>query len=396
MNMLPYFRRTAAALALTLIAASCTTNIFQPEPTLDDRKKQVVTTYSDIAFAVYEDSYNGALALKTALQAFTANPTQSTLEAARKAWLDARTPYGQTETYRLCGGPIDDDNGPEGSINAWPMDESYVDYVEGAANAGIINNPAQYPSITKALLKELNEQGGETNISTGYHAIEFLLWGQDLTAPADKKPGQRLLTDFTTRSNAERRKQYLIACVDLLIDDLKYVLDAWRPSTAGNYRARLTATKPDSALAIMLTGMGSLSSGELSGERMTVALESGDQEDEHSCFSDNTHNDIILNARGIQNIWLGTYTRTNGMMVKGTSLQSLVNSLKADVASEVTSAMANSIAKVQALQPPFDLEISNTNRAGNLRVNDGAQALKSQATGIVKAAETIGVRINID
>jgi uncharacterized iron-regulated protein len=58
--------------------------------------------------------------------------------------------------------------------------------------------------------------------------------------------------------------------------------------------------------------------------------------------------------------------------------------------------MANSIAKVQALQPPFDLEISNTNRTGNLRVNDGAQALKTQATGIVKAAETIGVRINID
>ena len=106
-------------------------------------------------------------------------PTAATLEAAKRAWLNARDDYGPTEAYRFYGGPIDnDDDGPEGQLNAWPMDEGYVDYVEARRTAGSINMVAEYPQITTELLIELNEAGGETNVSTGWHAIEFLLWAR--------------------------------------------------------------------------------------------------------------------------------------------------------------------------------------------------------------------------
>ena len=58
--------------------------------------KDVVKTYADIALAKYEDSLTTAKALKVAVDKFVASPNQSTLEAARNAWLASRVPYQHT------------------------------------------------------------------------------------------------------------------------------------------------------------------------------------------------------------------------------------------------------------------------------------------------------------
>ena len=92
------------------------------------------------------------------MDAFLADPNETTLAAAKEAWLAAQEPYGQTEAYRFYGGPIDDADGPEPLLNAWPLDEAYVDYVEGAPEAGIINSPDSYPTIDQDLLISLNER----------------------------------------------------------------------------------------------------------------------------------------------------------------------------------------------------------------------------------------------
>ena len=127
----------------------------------------------------YADAHAAAVELRDAIASFVADPSEAGLEAARQAWLDAREPYGQTEAFRFYDGPIDNpETGPEGRLNAWPMDEAYVDYVEGMPDAGIINDAASHPTIDAELLSQLNEQGGETNIASGYPAIEFLLWAK--------------------------------------------------------------------------------------------------------------------------------------------------------------------------------------------------------------------------
>jgi len=140
--------------------------------------------------------------MQTAINAFLANPSAETQQTAQKAWRAAREFYGTTEAFRFYGGPIDDDNGPEGRINAWPMDESFVDKVEGNAEAGLINDRSF--AISKEAIAGQNERGGEENIATGYHAIEFLLWGQDLRTTG---PGNRAFTDFVDGKapNADRR-----------------------------------------------------------------------------------------------------------------------------------------------------------------------------------------------
>lgn len=354
-------------------------------------KGEVVANYADMVFANYQDSLQTVLALQEALQSFVAAPSPESLEAAKMAWLAAREPYSQTEVYRFYGGPIDDADGPEGLLNAWPLDEAYIDYVDGAESAGIINNPDQYPEITTELLVSLNEMGAEENISSGYHAIEFLLWGQDLQANGS---GDRPYTDYTTAANAGRRAQYLLAAAELLVTHLQALVNEWDPAGTNTYRQTFLAQPPDQALQQILTGMGVLSKSELAGERMFVAYDNQDQEDEHSCFSDNTHRDIAGNAQGIFNVYSGSYKRIDGTTVNGPSLADLLTELDPQMATEMDSLAEAALAQVSAIQPPFDQAIVLAEHRP--AVLAAVNALQDQGDKIAEIANLLGLSINTD
>lgn len=348
----------------------------------------VARHYAALVQAGYDDTLASALELQAAVQAFAAAPAAPALATAREAWRAAREVYGQTEAFRFYGGPIDDGQGPEGRLNAWPLDEAYIDSVRGKPGAGLVNNPKL--AITKATLARLNERGGEENISTGWHAIEFMLWGQDFD---DAGPGDRSPDDFVDgrAPNADRRRRYLLTVSELLIDDLRGLSAAWAPG-ARNYRARFERGGVESVRK-MIVGIGSLSRGELAGERMEVALNTQDQEDEHSCFSDNTHRDIVANALGIENVWLGRYARRDGSVLQGASLRELVAARDAALADRVTRQVAASVAAARAIQAPFDREIVGAGDApGRLRVQKTIDSVVQQSRDFVDAATALGIR----
>jgi putative iron-regulated protein len=304
----------------------------------------VAKHYAALVLASYEDTLAGALTLQKAVQALAATPSDENLKAARKAWLDAREFYGQTEAFRFYGGPIDDKNGPEGR---------------------------------------------EENIATGWHAIEFLLWGQDLSTTG---PGNRSFEDFVDgrKPNADRRRQYLQVVTGLLVDDLRSLTKAWAP-TATSYRAKFERGGMESVRKIFV-GLGSLSRGELAGERLEVALASQDQEDEHSCFSDNTHRDVVNNAKGIQNAWLGQYKRADGSTLAGASLRDLVAAKNPALAERTTKQIAASVAAAEGIQAPFDREIVGAKDApGRLRVQKTIDSLVQQSKDLVEAANAAGI-----
>lgn len=382
---------TTLALAY-VCATSCSDDDTSSQSTVS--KRAVIENYADIVYHNYEDALNDAIALQTSITAFTDNPTQAGFEAAKAAWKEARESYGTTEAFRFANGPIDDDNGPEGLLNAWPLDENYIDYVEDNGtiyNGGIINSITEYPEITKALLESLNESGGEKNISVGYHAIEFLLWGQDLTAPSDLIPGQRPYTDFVdggTASNQERRRAYLAICADLLIDHLSYLVDLWAPS--GSYRTTFLSLEEDIALQNMYLGITTLVLAELPVERMSVALSNADQEDEHSCFSDNTHRDIALNLQGIINVYEGTYGDINGP-----SLADLVAEANGQFYQSTEAAIAASVSKVGAMYIPFDYAISGgENSEEGQKVKAAVDQLMELGANLLAGASAVGITVN--
>lgn len=347
----------------------------------------VVRHYAAGVSAGYQDALAAALEMQQAIAAFVAQPGPERLAAARQAWRAAREWYGPTEAFRFYGGPIDDENGPEPRLNAWPLDESYIDYVKGKPASGIIGN--RKLAISKAALARLNAKGGEENIAVGWHAIEFLLWGQDFN---DNGPGERSFEDYVDgrAPHADRRRQYLLAVTELLVDDLRYLVGAWVPGAA-NYRARFE-TEGLEAVRKMIVGIGSLTRGELAGERLEVAMNTQDQEDEHSCFSDNTHRDVVANASGIENVWLGRFPRRDGSVLQGPSLQQLVAAADPALADRTTRDIAASVAAARAIQPPFDREIVGGQDApGRRRVQAVIDALIQQSKDLPLAASAIGV-----
>ena len=375
----------------------------------------VLANYADVALAGYEDSLATAQELQTAIDQLVETPSAGTLAAAREAWLAARVPYQQTEAYRFGNAIVDD---WEGKVNAWPLDEGLIDYVDASygtesdANDYYVVNVVANPrltvggetidaaEITPDVLSSLHEVGGvEANVATGYHAIEFLLWGQDLngTGPG---AGNRAHTDFDaancTGGHCDRRAAYLKAAADLLIADLEEIVAAW----GADGEAREAAA--EGGVATIITGLGSLSYGELAGERMKLGLLLNDPEEEHDCFSDNTHNSHYYDALGIANVWRGKYERTDGAMVEGPSLADFVREKDAAAADELDAKIDATLVAMTALKEraeggeAYDQMIGEGNAEGNAVVQAAIDALVDQTRSIervIAALDLSGIEI---
>lgn len=276
-------------------------------------RRETVEGHAEFAHRTYVEALDSAQRLQLEIAALVDAPSEDSLQKARAAWLAAREPYGISEVLRFSDGPIEE---VEGRLNGWPMDEGYVDYVDGRPSSGIINDTSI--PLTREGLVGLNEGGQgdifgngthfdpERAVATGFHTIEFLLWGQDDDLDG---PGRRPYTDYVvgeqgTAANADRRGRYLQLVADLLVDDLAQVAEQWEPD-ADNYRRRFVDGDPDDRLAVIITSFGTLAKAELAGERIDVALTTQDQEDEQSCFSDNTHRDVQLNVDALVAVYRG-------------------------------------------------------------------------------------------
>ena len=396
-----FLTTSAAVLALTA-------------PAFAANKADVVSNYADIAAAKYEDSLTTAKNLQAAVNALIENPSAEALHNAQGAWLAARVPYQQTEVYRFGNAAVDD---WEGKVNAWPLDEGLIDYVDASYGGPSDENPLaalnvianasfeisgetiDAAEITPALLESLHEADGvEANVATGYHAIEFLLWGQDMNGH-NHGAGDRPWTDFAagdacTGNNCDRRGAYLKAATDLLVSDLEFMAAQWDED--GDARATVTADA-DAGLVAILTGMGSLSYGEQAGERMRLGLLLNDPEEEHDCFSDNTHNSHYYDGLGIQNVYLGEYVRVDGSLVSGPSVSDLVAEVNADLDAELKGKLSTTMMSLGRIKTAaeagfsYDQMLERGNAAGEALVMGGVDGLVDQTKSIEAAVKALGL-----
>jgi putative iron-regulated protein len=375
-------------------------------------KRAVLDTYANIAQAMYEDSLTTAKALKTTVEALAAEPSEETLAAAKRAWIAARVPYQQTEVYRFGNAVVD---AWEGRVNAWPLDEGLIDYVDASYGessdendfytANLIANASlevggqsiDAGAIDADLIRNLHEiDEVEANVATGYHVVEFLLWGQDLNG-TEEGAGNRPYTDFDTVSctgdNCDRRVEYLQTATDLIITDLEEMVAHW--AEGGSGREAVTGEDANAGLSAMLTGLGSLSYGELAGERMKLGLLLHDPEEEHDCFADNTHNSHYYNIVGMQAVANGSYQRIDGSMVEGSSLISI---LPADVASSLDAELQSTLAaaavmkaKADSGEMAYDQMLGEGNEEGNAILQAVIDGLLIQTRSIENAVAALGL-----
>jgi putative iron-regulated protein len=358
-------------------------------------KTVFISHYAELLDSEYADSLELTRQMQAAIELFLKNPNAENLAAARQAWTDCREPYMQSEVGRFYDGPID---GIEGYINAWPIDENYLDYTATAPDAGIINQVAAFPQITRDVIVGANEKEGEKTVSTGFHAIEYLLWGQDLYSDS---PGRRSYTDYVDSAvgpgrHSERRREYLHLLAELLVNQLMVINIQWESNQPGNYRSRFLAMPPDEVLTKIFNGLGNLSGSELTGERILVPYTTKSQENEHDCFSDTTHLDLLRNEIGIQDICLGSYTRANGEVVKGTGLIALLEKIDPKLATRLRQQLEAGVAALKAIPPPFDQAIlGNDSASGRVAIKKSLNALQAQTASIARAADALHIRLNL-
>jgi putative iron-regulated protein len=402
------------AVGLTTVASPAAHAAAAPDP------KAILENYMNIAVATYQDAIAGAKTLDQAVEAFLATPNDTTLRAARTAWVNARVPYMQSEAFRFGNPEIDD---IEGDVNSWPLDEGLIDYVDAKSygtssdsnpyytlnvianrKLQIGNKTIDASKITKDLIKSLMSAGdNEANVSVGYHAVEFLLWGQDLngTGPG---AGNRPATDYDTKNctngNCDRRADYLRAATELLIDDLGRMEAVFDKDGAG--RKRLLAD-PQAGLVSMFTGLGSLSYGELAGERTKLGLMLHDPEQEHDCFSDNTQNSHYYDEKGIVNVYTGRYKRTDGSLVSGPSLEDLVAAKDPKDNDRVLAAMQKATGAITVLKQTadsgemaYDQMIGPNNPKGNKIVQNVVDTLVGQAKALEAAVAKLNIKISVE
>lgn len=293
----------------------------------NDRDRQSPTeqakeNYVEMAYAVYTDSLTTATNLQTAVNTFVTTPTEDNLAAARAAYKLARVPYQQSEIMRWDtiiteGKNLTTDGGLasvdewEGQVNAWPLDENHiVSLIEG-----------DDPINTQLLLAQNGVDAAgdeaEANVTTGVHAIEFMLWGEDLHG-TDAGAGERIATEFDQTNcldtYCERRAQYLTAAMNLYVNDLMAMQAEWSP-TAVNTAGTLAYNFIHSSLGIeyIVGALNAMAADELSGARMGSGLLLRDPEESHDCFSDLSHVAIYYNFQGIKNAFYGHYGDVTGV-----------------------------------------------------------------------------------
>jgi putative iron-regulated protein len=403
----------ASALTLAAIAGSVRADTVNPEA--------VVKHYADVAEAMYADAHAAARDLQMAVDALVAAPSAETLAAARRAWIDSRPWYQQTEGYRFGNAIVDD---WEGRVNAWPLDEGLIDYVatesygtESDENelyaANVIANPnikigndeVDLTALTAETIKGLHEAGGsEANVAIGYHAVEFLLWGQDLNG-TKAGAGDRSHTDFDTANctngNCDRRAAYLKAATALLVTDLAEMANNW---TANGAARKDIMSKPvNEGLGAIVTGLGSLSYGELAGERMKLGLILHDPEEEHDCFSDNTHNSHYHDQAGMWSIYSGTLQRRDGSTLEGPGIQDLAATVAPDQAKALDGLMQDTLAKMKTMKDradggteAYDQMIGSGNAEGNAIVQAAIDGLVAQTRGIEALVSAMKLNIKVE
>jgi len=357
--------------------------------------QRFLRNYANILHAAYTDSWQAARQMQQIIKTFLRSPSEAGLQKARQAWIAARVPYLQTEVARFYDGPIE---AVESFINAWPIDENYIDYTVDEPAAGIINNPEAFPKLTSELLVSVNEKEGEKNISTGWHAIEFLLWGQDLY---DDGPGLRPHLDYVKgetgiRRHAERRAEYLRLTAALLVQHLKQVADDWAPNGSENFRTRFLAATPHESLEKVIRGMGAFSGAELGGERTVVAYTTKEQEDEHSCFSDTTHQDMRYDQLGIMNVCLGRYVRPDKTEIRGAGFLEVIREKDVPLANKLRQQLTASWQAIESVPVPFDQAMKGRDTApGRVALKKAIDALQTQTRTMAAAAKELGIQLNL-
>ena len=276
--------------------------------------------------------------LRSEILAFLEEPSTTSMNNVRSAWLLSHSAYELTTLHRYFAVLILNEAeilslfSLQYRMNHWPILPGYIDYVAGFTDTGIVQD------ITVALnIPTLQEQHGIfglSEVSLGFHVIEFLLWGEnpDQITPrsaADYRPVTRL-TPAQAESGLEldllsnnRRRQLLLLNTQSLIDDF-YTSQALWLAGRDRFVNTLSGYGSGELLVLLIEAMTGMLTEEML-VRSLYPLLNGEYIDSiQSPFSHSTQNAVSAQLTSIEQLLLDTDS------TQGLSLDSILISLSSD------------------------------------------------------------------
>ena len=347
------------------------------KPYANDVAYEVLFHYTLLGYAMYSDAFSAVAELWKEIKVFDEAPSEPTFLQARHAWQTSRLAYDRTEVFRFPRSPIEEENLEE-LINAW-------DVQAGVVEADIIGDPDAFPEISRQVLVQLSRSPEAPGVVTGWHVVEFLLWG-----PVGTERDARL-TKFTDDGLADRRRAFLRAAMDLLVFHIGRVRGDWEEENYDNFAGAFLMERQDVVLGAVFTGISTLTREVMAGERLRAPLADNDPAQLLSRYSDTTTDDLLANLEGLKSIYGGTYVTSHGRPVTGDGFKVLVASVDAALAEALDAALENATAKVEAIPRPLGIVLAEGDPAERATVIAAAEALEAVSDLTERAKVVLGV-----
>jgi putative iron-regulated protein len=232
-----------------------------------------------IAYTYLSDASQSVQTLDSQLASFMYHPNPMSQAEIQQSWRLAYNSFLRSLIFSYL--PIQDPPDWQSQrigyshllaqLDSWPIEGGYIDYIQGYPFSGIVNDLTL--DIDEDSIRSQHGFTDPSNASLGYHALEFMLWGndgkrsardffpQENTAPIpinDDVVTTQFLDDSSKESlegsahgniliqteapeiklqNHNRRRQYTQLLIELLQKDLHRIQRRWEPSSG--YYAQL-------------------------------------------------------------------------------------------------------------------------------------------------------------
>ena len=264
----------------------------------------------------------------------TGQANNENLSLSKQAWLDAHSAYEITTLHRYFATQLLGEQGSlalmqiQYQINHWPIIPGYIDYVNGYPDSGIVHD------INVNLdVDSLREQHGTFDISEvtlGFHVIEFLLWGYDTDSgprPAADFDAVLELTSEQTESgysldqlSNNRRRLFLSVAIDTLVEDFRALQSLWLAKEP-SIRREIESTSETELIVILADSMSAMLTEELLLRSLYPMLNGNFAESIQSPYSRSTQNAVSSQLSGLEGLLLERQTES------GTTLERVFSAI---------------------------------------------------------------------
>jgi putative iron-regulated protein len=278
--------------------------------------------------------------LQSSIHTLIDDTSDESLNSSKQAWLNTHSTYELTTLHRYFATQLLDEQNSlalmqlQYQINHWPIIPGYIDYVDGYPDSGIVHDINV--NLDSDSLREQHGSFDVSEVSLGFHVIEFLLWGYDIDSVArpaadfyavlELSPEEMVQGYSLEQLSNNRRRLFLTVVVDTLVEDFQTLQSLWLTETP-SIRQHIESISATELVVILADSMSAMLTEELLLRSLYPMLNGDFVESIQSPYSRSTQNAVSSQLSGLERLLLERQTEN------GTSLD-LVFSAISDEFSE--------------------------------------------------------------